>query len=435
MLFRIETPVKRMFSPPLPPPPQRIPSELPVDPQKGCAFLTKLPPELRNEIYTLVFGAGFEEEKIPEQVEDDKVDGEGEVEVEGGMNGSSSVNLHTPRVSNTEEEMGETSMCEKSDLPRPTPPPPEPAPKPAHALSLLLTCRAISQEATILAFATHTFTLRQSSLSHSHHTFHSLKHSTAHLSPLQFSSITSLALDFHRGFSYQKHETSLFIANAMLLFPTVQRLQIRVKKSKASNAIAHHTADSGSYTREPMEESLEIRNQALKRYVPSWWYGRVNEAIDGRAFSWQTGHKWRVEWPQFDSPFYTEYAEYTDDDDASHAWNRGGGGTTSPDADVDMCPCGCGALRWLSAHLIQETGRVVHVSVVYNGDGDAEALAAMKVQLRPLVHSVVEPLPVQWVNGTEGAIWDVDEAYWEEKRRRNQALVDKVKGWKRWGLW
>ena len=215
----------------------------------------------------------------------------------------------------------------------------------------------------------------------------------------------------------------------MLLFPTVQRLTIRVKNGKQANHQAHMqdifpTANSEG----------PVRDAALRRYVPHWFRGTIQPVINGSSFSWQTGHKWRVEWPQFDSPAYIQGMEYIN---PTEGWQMTG--SMSPEAvgvvdGVELCVCGCGELRWLAALLVQETGRKVEVGVVYYGDAEAEELRKMKIKLKPLKDGVV-PLPLTWLQGGDAAVWEADEKYWNDLRASKGDLTSmwNLKTWRFWG--
>ncbi|KAF2790328.1 hypothetical protein K505DRAFT_199666, partial [Melanomma pulvis-pyrius CBS 109.77] len=292
--------------PPPTPPPQRVLSHGVIHEQRGCEFLTRLPSELRNRIYCLVFGAGTVGEEIP-------------------------------------------------------------AP-PAHPLSLLLTS--------------------------------------------------------YSGIHY--HHATSFLANSMLLFPTVQRLEIRVQRSRHVSQQAHMPEvflwDSGE---------TPTRVAALRQYAPGWLRATVHNAVNGASFSWQTGQKWRTQWPQFDSPSYVESMEFAN---AIEGWAMTGSMSAEAVGQVDgveLCVCGCGNPSWVLARLIQETGRQVEVRVAYCGDGDEMDLKKMKVRLEPLEEGTVEPLPLTWLHGGSAAGWDADEKYWHALRARKGNLTAK---WRLWGL-
>jgi hypothetical protein len=448
-LFNKETKLVRTFQPPPTPPPQRILSGGEVDEQKQCLFLSMLPSEIRNEIYYLVFGVSTTTEEEGENIKNEAVGGdEREISFQslrcstsngfGNQKQSSDMGLRLSRTSELRREQDRTPAAQNSDADTRTGissndleldlqearPDVEPS-VPAHGLSLLLTCRKISQEATILAFNTYTFAIASSKLT----TFFALRQSTAHLSREQFSAITTLALDLPLGYTNSYQKAAEFISNAMLLFTTVQRLTIRVQKGRTANQQAHMqdifpTSNDGG----------PVRDEALRRYVPNWLSGTVHYVVDGRSFSWQTGYKWRVEWPQFNSPVYVEAMEYVGPTDG---WNTTG--SMPPEAagvvdGVELCVCGCGELCWLTAHLVQETGRQVKVGVVYYGDAETEELRMMRVKLKTLANGMY-PLPLTWLQGGDAAVWDVTEKYWNDLRARNGNLMAiwKSRTWRLWG--
>lgn len=426
-LFNKETKLARTFQPPPTPPPQRILSGGEVHEQKECLFLTRLPSEIRNEIYYLVFGTPTEFEDEGQIIEDEE--DKGDISLQslrsstsydfGNRKKSSDTDLRPPRTSGLRAEQDRTSETRDANVdPRLSftsndldPDLPEPGPDvepslPAHALSLLLTCRKISQEATILAFNTYTFTLTSTKST----TFFDLHRSTAHLSPEQFSAITTLALELPLDYTGCYGKASDFFSNAMLLFPTVQRLTIRVQNGKRAKQQEHMPI----LFHIPNAEG-PVRDAAMRRYVPNWLRGTIQSVVNGSSFSWQTGHKWRVEWPQFDSPAYVQGMEYVNPEDG---WQMTGSMSSEAAGVVDgveLCVCGCGELCWLAARLVQETGRKVEVGLVYYGDADAEELRKMKIRLEPLKEGA-DPLPLTWLQGGAAAVWEADEKYWNELR-------------------
>jgi hypothetical protein len=151
-----------LVSPPIPP---HTPSTHAPDPQLQCALLSRLPSELRNEIYYYTFTATAPAEPSPA----------------------------------TEEA-------------QPT------------AFSLLQTCRLIHLEASHLAYATHTFQL-PSTLEP---TFVAMRNRTAHIPPSLASAITRVGCDLGRNCCHNSQPAGGFLVNAMLLFPGLQYFEVHI---------------------------------------------------------------------------------------------------------------------------------------------------------------------------------------------------------------
>jgi hypothetical protein len=445
LLFNKETKLVRTFQPPPTPPPQRILSGGEVHEQRECLFL-RLPSEIRNEIYYLVFGTPTEIEYEEKSMEDEDDGGDRCLQSLristsydlGNRTRSLDTYLRPLRTLGLRGEQDRMPETRDADVdPRlsfasnnleldPQEPGPDVEPSmPAHGLSLLLTCRKVSQEATILAFNIYTFNLTSSKPA----SFFILRHSTAHLSPKQFSAITTLALDLSPDFRSSYRKASDFLSNAILLFPTVQRLTIRVPKGKRANQQAH-MLDMFS----TLDAEGPVRDAALRRYVPNWLSSTIQHVVNSPSSSWQTGHKWRVEWPQFDSPLYVQGMEYAN---PIEGWQMTGSMPQEAAGVVEgvkLCICGCGELRWLAAHLVQETGRRVKIGVEYCRDAEAEELRKMKIRLEPLKGGA-DPLPLTWLQGGDAAGWEVDEQYWNELRAKkgNFTAMWKLRTWRFWG--
>src|SRR6185295_8912484 len=105
-----------------------------VEQQEYCMFLTHLPSEIRNTIYVFVFSARPEDEL-------EKEDEARETHSQPRTSKDEAI------VESGEEQQANSKISGDEDTPA------------AHPLSLLLTCRQIALEATVLAFATHTFSL------------------------------------------------------------------------------------------------------------------------------------------------------------------------------------------------------------------------------------------------------------------------------------
>ncbi|KAF2691417.1 hypothetical protein K458DRAFT_381274 [Lentithecium fluviatile CBS 122367] len=136
-----------MFKPPPPPIPPRVWSKEPINEQKQSAFLTRLPAEIRNEIYRYVFGNS------------------------AGLDGESDYNKPSKSPSSQPSISIQGNTCTDSTRTpnHPTNPPnTKSGIKSPSPLSLLQTCRLINTEATLLAFSTHTFPLHRPIPSYHH---------------------------------------------------------------------------------------------------------------------------------------------------------------------------------------------------------------------------------------------------------------------------
>ncbi|KAF1995824.1 hypothetical protein P154DRAFT_333566 [Amniculicola lignicola CBS 123094] len=323
----------------------------PID-QKKSTFLTKLPAELRNEIYRLVFSG--------------------------------------PAVGDLE---GETPPVKKT---------------PVHPLSLLLACRQINTEATLLAFRTHTFNVTATP------SYHTLQQSVRYLSPSQVQAITSIS-------TFQCARSCDFITNTLLLFPTITKVQIGMKRENKLHLSIHSNEGLGYIY------GQDFKADAVHKYVPHWFSKALRDMTTGRGFAWQKGQKWTVEWPMMESSACYLMMEQ----------RQGQGVIAVPTMDhvdglalpgVEMCPCKyCGELTWLHATLLQETGRKVQVEAMYYGVVEEDTKINMK-----LVEGS-ERLPVVKVMAGTGMQWDADEEYWEGLRKRNALEWKKfMKSWVGW---
>ncbi|KAF2271133.1 hypothetical protein CC78DRAFT_12246 [Lojkania enalia] len=367
-----------------PPMPRRQLYGQEVNEQTQCTFLTRLPGEIRNEIYQLVFSTNTG--IYPEAVDLGLCSRFPEEEKKGTL----------------EEKDSEDSSIQKPNGALPQ----EPRNPPAHPLSLLLTCRRINQEATVLAFSSYTFTITRIA------TYVNLKHATSLLSEAQFDAIASVAYDLGDHCTLLSRCIEDFLANCMLLFPSVRRLEIRVKNGPQPAKMYHSV---------PINIGAEetSRDEVLRKYVPYWWFMAVTGVVGGRSFSWQMGQKWAVKWPMMDSEVKGEKVcleEFYESNGRVVLRAMDGPEELLRRDGIELCKCGCGEVCWLRANLMQEGGRRVEVEAVFYGDSNAER-EKLRLGLKVRLREGAEPLPVQEVEG--GIIWDADEAYWEGLRKRN----------------
>ncbi|KAL6712519.1 hypothetical protein ACN47E_000396 [Coniothyrium glycines] len=215
-----------------------------VEEQTGCDFLMKLPGEVRNWIYGLVFrGVGVGEEEEEEK----------EKEKEGTQGYPKNTDATKPRS------------------------------KPAHVLSLLLSCRRIHNEAACFAFSTHVFTLTQP------YPFHALRQRVAPLPAPLAAAITSLAFRLDDGSPSTNALTTCndravcaFMTHAILLFPGLASLVVKTTLYRYNEH--------------------DRRQRILERHVareppPQWFQSACVLLKQGASCKWQEGEKWSVRYP------------------------------------------------------------------------------------------------------------------------------------------
>jgi hypothetical protein len=113
---------------------------------------------------------------------------------------------------------------------------------------------------------------------------------------------------------------------------------------------------------------------------------------------------------------------------------------------VKMCPCNCGNVEWVSANLVQETGRRVTVDLIYYGPEYRplpllDADTALRIRMGPKAVILQENAPSLELQelachggevSVQGYAYDPDDDYWEDKRRRNGDWVALCRGvWQR----
>ncbi|KAH7377306.1 hypothetical protein BKA66DRAFT_467919 [Pyrenochaeta sp. MPI-SDFR-AT-0127] len=298
----------------------------------------------------------------------------------------------------------------------------------SHPLSLLLTCHKINHEAVNLAFHTFTFPVAPNFKS----SYLALRNKTLHLSAEQTSAITALSYDRGNEYISSVGDVPNVLTNAILLLPTLKRFEIHIRKGHKSQQEAHHSPLLVGHTfRDPSRDAVE-------KYAPTWFdYKTLRAIASGQAYSWQEGQKWRVEWPQLASSFF--HCIDGRDMYGERCWTPYmGSEAVNSVRGVHMCVCGCGEVCWLSADLIQETGRRICVDTQFYGTykrtkSFEEQLANHKIRLLP----GVKPLPV--TEGPSGGnvgvtsiAHDADQEYWDGIRRRNWKLDALWRGcWKR----
>lgn len=293
----------------------------------------------------------------------------------------------------------------------------------AHPLSLLLTCRKVYHEASTIAFSQHTFPLCTSP---KFVTFVSMRNAKSHLSLQQIQAVTALSYDLRRnyGCKYLGFEATTVLANAILVFPNLQRFELRILRGRKTSEDIHCGYILGT--------CVADQRDVARKYLPHWFSSSILQGMVGsRVYSWQTGERWKVELPQAEDDTYLEVLEEMDT-----AGNRWLAPFMSPDAignvrGVRMCPCHCGNVEWTSADIVQETGRRIAIDTVYYGPEDRQcpdpALeAAVKARLAPkkiVLKEGMQPLDVAPGVSRDDQVthvgYEADEEYWERLRRNN----------------
>lgn len=340
------------------------------NPQTLSIFLNRLPAELRNEIYTLVFTTSA---------------------------------YQTLKLSASN--------------------------RPPHPLSLIQTCRQIHNEASFLAFTTHTFPLRPSLQP----TYLGLQTAITHLSPPQVNAIRSLSV-------LSSLDVNSLLSNALLLFPSLDHFVITTTttttaETRPSQGCSHVLPPRLRSSRPghcftSWSEATELSLRAIDTYAPPWFVNVIESVEAGRGFRWQTGSKWTAHWPQLDSEMC--YSRIQCD----------GAGLSEEiymDTDavgvvpgVSKCRCSCGEVSWTRAVLVQEGGRRVAIEVAYSGKLEPEMPKKKKKKYVPAVTLVPGTEPAREVFVVRAGIgYDADEEYWDAMRRRNGNLGALCRGlWK-----
>jgi hypothetical protein len=378
------------------------------DEQKECMLLTKLPAELRNAIFELVFSTNL---GIYEEDPEDVVDVEDKAEDTGDIAEASVHTVEDVTESNSATEQSHTKNDERTSS--------DEKPKnerPGHPLALLLTCRRIYQEASTLAFASHTFTTSGALYT----TFYKLRLATSILSASQFSAITSLAFELGLNFIDQNRRASDFFSNSMLLFEGVKRLELRVKRRRILQNACHGYDSMGiAAITHPTRFAEPMREEAVRTYVPKWFHTALGDVLDGRAYAWQTGYKWQLEYPQWEYPEFVVYQDYSE----ARGWQMKGTMDSEHVGHVDgveFCACGCGMPSWTFARFTQETGRKVEVEVLFYGDSERERereRRGLSVRLRPGAERLEGVKEV--ADGT-GYQWKGADEYWDRLRNKHK---------------
>ncbi|KAH8723871.1 hypothetical protein GQ44DRAFT_803146 [Phaeosphaeriaceae sp. PMI808] len=233
----------------------------------------------------------------------------------------------------------------------------------------------------------------------------------------------SLLLTCHKA----NHEASILafslITNALLIFPSLSHFELRILRGEVGFQELHHNNTP------PMG-----RERVIHTYIPYWFTSFILQPItNGYAHAWQAGEHWNVETPDLKNGVNLD-----DDDSEDNSLFK-----TSKSIyinrkvrGVHLCPCKCGNVQWLSADLVQQTGRRLRIDTTYYGPeerplpelSDNELLRA---KLGPNVVILEEnEAPLGETAGSNTGIslgvtsveYKADEEYWESMRRRNGDL-------------
>lgn len=260
-----------------------------------------------------------------------------------------------------------------------------------------------------------------------------MRNAISHLPLQQTDGITALSYDLSSGYVHSDKASAAgnVLTNAVLLFPSLRRFEIRILRGRKGRQGVHlDVLPAWCYTHE------DARNQAAEMYAPSWFAGSIIRHMgENQAYAWQAGQRWTVDWPQYKDNDYLDVIDHYD-------WN--GNPCFKPSMRLDavgkvrgvhMCPCPCGEVSWTSADLIQETGRKVAIDTIIYGPEERPlpplpADAALKARLGHRAVILKEGAPSLDVVKSQadffGAGKEVtsvayagDDIYWESFRRKN----------------
>ncbi|KAH7406531.1 hypothetical protein DE146DRAFT_608375 [Phaeosphaeria sp. MPI-PUGE-AT-0046c] len=254
----------------------------------------------------------------------------------------------------------------------------------SHPLSLLLSCRRIYMEASVLAFATHTFPI-----------------------------------------SYESDLTANILTNSILLFPHLRRFEIRVLRGTRSSSDHNWSHDS--------HVDDDLRKGAVRKYAPPWFANTILRSVSaGWVHSWQEGQHWKVEWPQLEDWSYFDIHEecYTAGNMFLVPYMRLE--AVGNVRGVHLCSHSCGQVKWLSADLVRETGRRVAIDAIYYGledrpipDLSTNFLLKMRLGHRAVILKEGTPPVVPEAQSHDrgtpvsGITFEPSATYWDDLRVKN----------------
>lgn len=358
-----------------------------VHQQAQSSFFLRLPAEIRNEIYEHVFTPDYtcvvlndrwEKEDGGMDRAKEKKEKKGVVEKEFGDIGvwGEAVDAENQEDENT------------TNIPQPIPSlptkstPKSKRKKPAHPLSLLLTCRLINNEATLLAFNLHPFPNKSCP------TYFTLRQHALALPAPCFAALGALSFtvdpDIH-AFVACNDLVSDFLTNALLLSPRIAELEVRVKTFPGAQAAFMRGESRG--------EAARGRVTTCREHLAVWFLEALGLTQNGHSCVWQRGEEWELSWPNL----------HAQADDA--VWD-------DPSKRAHMCRGAC-----VSVFEQPGSGRKVTVRLVYNWEGEV-----VHVRQRERLNVTLVPgakaLELQRVNGESGFVYDPGQEYWDDQRRR-----------------
>lgn len=293
-------------------------------------------------------------------------------------------------------------------------------------LSLLLTCKRIHAEANMLAFETYTFPLGPWISA----TYIGLRSAVSHLSAPHISAIRSLSVS-------SDSDAGTFLNNALLVFPSLRHFIVKsrtigklgAQKGQCRNV---HRSAGLVYPAGVCDVAVteDPANRAVARYAPLALTALLATVSEGVAYRWQTGDKWRTEWPQLSSAHM--YAMVQCDKDGLREELVMDEDAVGVVGGVDLCDDGCGDVSWMGAVLVQEGGRRVDVQIVYCRKADERKRGNAPSKCRNI--SLVPGTTPAFGAVAEGAgfRYEVDEEYWEGMRQRNGDMRALCRGlWRR----
>lgn len=343
-----------------------------VYPQYGSVFFRRFPAEVRNEIYAYVFLPARAERVAVRAREMLRVEREvlrKEKEKEGewlGGEGFEDLGVPTTNCAPPAEAEVEVEVPSSSTS-SPTLPGKKHSP-----LALLLTCRLLNAEATLLAYGTHAFPTSAP------HTYTTLLYRARVLSTPLFTSITCLTcpITAPHPSSATIHTASAmgdFLCTSLLLLPTLTTLIMQIPVEPTSRT---------AYDATVLTNYRSNNVISCASHLPHWFVDGMERCVISPV--WQKGQKWDMEFPFMHAP--PSHAAWRDAE-------RVGG----------LCKGDCGGL------LTQQGGRTVEVRLWYVWEGDAVEERRKKGMGEVILREGVERLPVErvfeGVKGKEGLVW------------------------------
>jgi hypothetical protein len=307
----------------------------------------------------------------------------------------------------------------------------------AHPLSMLLTCHKANHEATNLAFRCHTFDLSDRIRPT---IYISLRFAISHLSSPQVDAMTAVSYDQRRTYLVETDEMlwkSKIISNAILVFPNLKTFEFRNLRGGTLTRSTHHHCEFTSH------ENQDRDIAAIQRYAPRWFMKALADATNGYAYAWQTGHHWKIAWPQLKDANFL-YRSLCCGDQGEHCYSlRMTQHAIGVARGVEKCPCLCADIEWTSADLVQETGRIVAVNFVYYGPElmplpalDREAMLKARSGARAVILregalplDVVQTPGFKTKPGAASFAFDASDELWESTRRRSGDLRVLCRDW------